>query len=95
MAHSTTPAPSSAILDNLLSQSDRSAATPEHRIACCCHRSDCISVEHNQASIGSLHRDLQQAAHIGQVRPDSASPFPRSGSAWCRAVFTDPKACRH
>jgi hypothetical protein len=55
------PAPT---LDSLLSQSLRCMDRPTD---CCCGRVRCAYLEHNNAALEGLERDLQNAAQIGQV----------------------------
>lgn len=35
---------------------------------CCCGRPECAYLEHNNAALGGLERDLATAARLGQVR---------------------------
>lgn len=37
------------------------------RMKCCCGRSDCAYLEHNNIALGGLERDLETAARLGQV----------------------------
>jgi hypothetical protein len=40
----------------------------ESRQQCCCGRSDCAYLEHNNVALEGLERDLEKAARLGQVR---------------------------
>lgn len=37
-------------------------------LRCCCGRPGCAYLEHNNAALGGLERDLETAARLGQVR---------------------------
>lgn len=37
------------------------------RMKCCCGQPDCAYLEHNNAALGGLERDLETAARLGQV----------------------------
>lgn len=40
----------------------------EHELRCCCGRPSCAFLEHNNAALGALERELDMAARMGQVR---------------------------
>lgn len=40
---------------------------------CCCGRPECVYLEHNNAALGGLERDLETAARLGQVRSPASS----------------------
>lgn len=40
----------------------------EHELRCCCGRPSCAFLEHNNAALGVLERELDMAARMGQVR---------------------------
>ena len=66
---SSTPVASaaSATLDSLLSQPLGGMRGMERPATCCCGREQCAYLEHNEAAIEGLEKDLQSAARIGQV----------------------------
>ena len=66
MTHSTAPPSASRALESLLSQSNGGMQT-ETQAACCCGRSHCAYLAHNNAVLEGLEKDLQSAAQIGQV----------------------------
>lgn len=37
-------------------------------IRCCCRKIDCIYLEHNNAALVGLEKDLETAARLGKVR---------------------------
>lgn len=39
-----------------------------HTIRCCCGDERCAYLEHNQAALHDLERDVRQAAKLGSVR---------------------------
>ena len=57
----------SATLDSLLSQPLGGMRGMERPATCCCGREQCAYLEHNEAAIEGLEKDLQSAAQIGQV----------------------------
>ena len=57
----------SAALDSLLSQPLGGMRGMERPATCCCGREQCAYLEHNEAAIQGLEKDLQSAAQIGQV----------------------------
>lgn len=57
----------SATLDSLLSQPLGGMRGMERPATCCCGREQCAYLEHNEAAIEGLEKDLQNAAQIGQV----------------------------
>ena len=57
----------SATLDSLLSQPLDGMRVMERPARCCCGREQCAYLEHNEAAIEGLEKDLQSAAQIGQV----------------------------
>ena len=67
MTHS--PAPQSALmaLDSLLQQSGGGMRAIDCQATCCCGRSHCAYLEHNNVALEGLEKDLQSAAQIGQV----------------------------
>lgn len=40
----------------------------EDELYCCCGKPSCAFLEHNNAALGGLERDLDMAARMGQVR---------------------------
>jgi len=42
---------------------------------CCCGWPDCAYLEHNNAALGGLERDLETAARLGQVRASTLIMF--------------------
>jgi hypothetical protein len=38
-------------------------------LRCCCGQPACAYLEHNNAALGGLEKDLETAAKLGQVRP--------------------------
>ena len=64
MAQSSTSSTTCPTLDALLSQSSQGMERPT---ICCCGRQECAYLEHNNAAVEGLERDLQSAAQIGQV----------------------------
>lgn len=40
----------------------------EHELRCCCGRPSCAFLEHNNAALGGLERELDMAARMGKVR---------------------------
>lgn len=44
------------------------AETPMQSTKCCCGRSDCAFLAHNDTALGGLEKDLETAARLGQVR---------------------------
>ena len=66
---SSQPVPSAgpATLDSLLSQPLGGLCGMERLATCCCGREQCAYLEHNNAAIEGLEKDLQSAAQIGQV----------------------------
>ena len=61
------PLAASAMLNSLLSQPLGGMHGMERRITCCCGREQCAYLEHNNAAMEGLEKDLQSAAQIGQV----------------------------
>ena len=64
----------------------------ERPATCCCGRELCAYLEHNNAAMEGLEKDLQSAAQIGQVsthlnHPSSA--MPRSSEAHIRTLSAD------
>lgn len=68
MAQYAVPSAASAILDSLLTESSGGMRGTE-RPTCCCGRLHCACLEHNNAALEGLEKDLQSAAKIGQVSP--------------------------
>lgn len=57
--------------DNNIPATDPSNGNTETRLGtmqCCCGRPECAYLEHNNAALGGLERDLETAARLGQVR---------------------------
>lgn len=48
--------------------SNRNTETRMGSMQCCCGRPECAYLEHNNAALGGLERDLETAARLGQVR---------------------------
>lgn len=48
--------------------SNGNAETPMQSMKCCCGRSDCAFLVHNDTALGGLEKDLETAARLGQVR---------------------------
>lgn len=48
--------------------SNRNTETRPAAMKCCCGRPECVYLEHNNAALGGLERDLETAARLGQVR---------------------------
>lgn len=67
MSQSAVPSAASATLDSLLTQSSLGMRETE-RPTCCCGRMHCAYLDHNNAALEGLEKDLQSAAQIGQVR---------------------------
>lgn len=40
---------------------------PDRTAACCCGRSDCVYLRHNNEALGNLERDVIMAGRMGQV----------------------------
>lgn len=63
-------------LDHALDDNNIPAAASSNQIGevavvnmkCCCGLPDCAYLEHNNAALGGLERDLETAARLGQVR---------------------------
>lgn len=72
MSQSAVPSAASATLDSLLTQSSLGMRGTE-RPTCCCGRIHCAYLDHNNAALEGLEKDLQSAAQIGQVRLTSSS----------------------
>lgn len=51
-----------------LSAANENAETRMGIMQCCCGRPGCAYLEHNNAALGGLERDLETAARLGQVR---------------------------
>ena len=65
-------------LDHSLADNNIVAAAPANEnpvtrlgnMNCCCGRPNCAYLEHNNAALGGLEKDLETAARLGQVRAD-------------------------
>lgn len=66
MSQSVVPSAASDTLDSLLTQSTGGIRDTK-RPTCCCGRMHCAYLEHNNAALEGLEKDLQSAAQIGQV----------------------------
>lgn len=66
MSQSAVPSAASASFDSLLTQSS-GGMRGTNRQPCCCGRARCAYLEHNDAALERLEKDLQSAAQIGQV----------------------------
>ena len=64
MAHSSAPLTASPTPDTLLLHASHRMERPA---ACCCGRVECAYLEHNNAAMEGLERELHSAAQIGQV----------------------------
>lgn len=47
--------------------SNENAGLPLLNMRCCCGRADCAYLEHNDASLRGLEKDLETAARLGKV----------------------------
>ncbi len=75
MSHSSDSASictASSALDSLLTQSIGGMKVTDRKVICCCGRSQCAYMEHNNAALEGLEKDLQSAAQIGQVSPNQS-----------------------
>ncbi|KAL2055737.1 hypothetical protein ABVK25_003981 [Lepraria finkii] len=67
MAQPAVPSAASATLDSVLSQSLCGMRSMQRPATCCCGRELCVYLEHNNAAMDGLEKDLQSAAQIGQA----------------------------
>ena len=74
MAQSAVLSAASTTLDSLLSQSLGGMRTTGRPATCCCGRELCAYLEHNNAAMEGLEKDLQSAAQIGQVGTHLVDP---------------------
>ena len=77
MVHSPPPSVVST-LESLLLQSPNGMRLPNmdapEAPSCCCGRSQCAYLEHNNAALEGLEKDLRSAAQIGQVSSRTPNP---------------------
>ena len=81
----------SATLDSLLSQPLGGMRGMERPATCCCGREQCAYLEHNEAAIEGLEKDLQSAAQIGQV----SAHFGCQSNLWHSRISLVPTVLRH
>ena len=73
MSHSSGATSVCTALDSLLTESTGGMKLTDRKTVCCCGRSQCAYLEHNNAALEGLEKDLQSAAQIGQVSPNQSN----------------------
>lgn len=63
-------------VNNSPAANDRTASEMESSLKCCCGRTDCAYLEHNNVAVAALEQDLERAAKLGQVRDIDFLSFP-------------------
>ena len=68
VTQSQSPALTTITTDTSIPQTRTEPMAADYALRCCCGRPSCAFLEHNNAALGTLERDLDMAAKMGKVR---------------------------